>query len=374
MISQIGGTRPGGPVQNVNGTNGPASQKPQAQQEPSAPGGDTVKIDEGGENDTQGAGSQNMDALLNGLNGNDEAAPTAAGETEAGAGMSHEQQVAYVEQEIQKTQDQLKKIDGEIQKIDSDIANYKTELSDIDGQVSEMQGGNEKGKNDQKIQELNQKKTQINQRIQELEKKKKELGNDKKKLEDYLKKLEETWQKLQGHCNSNKKIDMPQKPQTSSDKKNNEESEWQTKLEKDVEAVNQERAAKGAQVEGDNKNAAQDKLGNATPDNAVNEKNPVKDVLMGADGRKPAEAAPAGDAMDAAGKGDRKTGENNNADKVNDDQNATPAVMQLKNDWDMCIQEGAEDQVSTETKDEITAILGIADDGADGLEGKEQEL
>lgn len=352
MIQNIGGTSPGSNLNQTSQPKGLTAQSPQAPQ--AAPAGDGVNLNEAGENEAQGAGSQNMDALLNGLNENN-------GTNQP---MSHEEQVAYVQQEIQKTKAEISKIDNEIKKIDSDISNYKQELGDIDNQISQAQGGNEKdkGKNDQKIQELNQKKSQINQRISELEQKKKSLESEKKKLEDYLKQLEETAKKLEGHCNANRKVDMPQKPE-SADKK--DEAEWETKLEQDIEAVNQEKAAQG---ENPGQNQTPDALGNKTPDNKAQDTTPVLDAAQNNKEQKPTGEAPVGEVGKGAGK---EGGQAANPIAGNDnvkanDQNESPAVMKLRNDWEMCKQEGADAQVKPETKQAVYGILGIQDDNAEG--------
>jgi|GEM_PF-3542270 len=364
MISQIGGaTNAYGSKQAAGDA---AVAKPQAAQNLSVPQGDTVQLDGAGEDNNEGAGSPDMNALLGGLNENT-ADPAAA--NEAGAGMSHEEQVAYVEQEMEKTKEQIEQVDQKIQKIDGDIANYNNELKDIDSQISDLQGaGNKDGKtgngSDQKISELNQKKTQINQRIQELEKEKKELSQDRKKLEDYLKKLEETWQKLQGHCNANRKVDMPEKPQTSQDKKNNDESDWQTKLDKDLEAVRQENGGKNDVQDNNGKaddgNAAQNIKGIAEQDAAGN-----KDAMKTQNGEKPGAASPLIDAINAAGRDKGQNDDGNGtvtANGVDGAQNGSTAMQTLKNDWEMCVQEGAEGEVSAETQKEVKTVLGITDD------------
>ncbi|MGV8123805.1 MAG: hypothetical protein AB2L14_28995 [Candidatus Xenobiia bacterium LiM19] len=361
MIQNIGGTSAGNNLNQTSQPKGLTAQSPQAPQ--AAPAGDGVNLNEAREIEAQGTGSQNMDALLNGLNENT-GTDQAGNNGEITNPQSVEEKKAYVQQEIQKTKAEISRIDNEIKKIDSDISNYKQELGDIDNQISQAQGGNEKdkGKNDQKIQELNQKKTQINQRISELEQKKKSLESEKKKLEDYLKQLEETAKKLEGHCNANRKVDMPQKPE-SADKK--DEAEWETKLEQDIEAVNQEKAAQG---ENPVQNQTPDALGNKTPDNKAQDATPALDAAQNNKEQKPAGAALLGEAGNGAGKeGGQAANPITGKDNVKtNDQNESPAVMKLRNDWEMCKQEGADAQVKPETKQAVYGILGIQDDNAEG--------
>jgi hypothetical protein len=364
MINNIGGTSPGGNLYQATGVQSQpaAAQNPNQAQAP-AQAGDGIRLGEAAETTQTGAGSPNMDALLNGLNGDNGKAQ------EAGTG--EQASPEKVEAEMQKTKQQLTEKNNEIKKVDSDISNYKSQLSDIDNQIAQAQGDNEKGKNDQKISELNKKKDQINQRIKELENKKKQLEADKKKLEDYLKKLEDTLNQFKGNCNSNRKVEMPQKPQLN-DKK--DAASWEEKLGQDLEAVRQER-------------------GQATPGNqAPNAQGatPALNDLLGNKGDKPAAAAPAGGgekgAVNPVGEkgavnpvGEKGAG---NAQAANpagqkgdiNNQGDTPAVMTLRNDWEMCKQEGADAQILPETKQEIQGILGIADVNPEGEKGAGQGI
>lgn len=89
-----------------------------------------------------------------------------------------------------------------------------------------------------------------------------------------------------------------------------------------------------------------------------------KEAMRTENVQKPGDASPIIDAINAAG---RDKGQNNdgnstdNANGVNDAQNGSTALQQLKNDWEMCVQKGAEDEVSAGTQKEVKAVLGIAD-------------